>query len=306
MNQDHLSAAEVTMFREDTLSSRSLEIGRHLLSYKECRAKLPAVTPQEFRNCFLDPDTVRPYESEDERRFFDIPILSIARVSAFAGFTVLLVAAIYFVAVSRFNTLETTVAKNREYTARDVLNPVVETTAPATAPPIEKEQLPTKSVIRSDNDSDRRRSSKKNDKRTIIGVAAREPKVRNVETRGNENPCSDGATINVESKSDGNAVFLKWNVVTGAQSYAVYISDLEEKLIDRFETDNQTSYTSKANFERSILYKWRLIITLKSGETVVGDSQKLLIDEMKGNKNSQRSSRTHTRSEMNIRCSEKN
>lgn len=56
MNQDHLSAAEVAMFREDTLSSRSLEIGRHLLTCKECRSKLPAVTSQEFRNCVLGRD----------------------------------------------------------------------------------------------------------------------------------------------------------------------------------------------------------------------------------------------------------
>ncbi|MEQ1604693.1 MAG: hypothetical protein ABL999_07470 [Pyrinomonadaceae bacterium] len=196
--------------------------------------------------------------------------------------------------------------KNEESAAGGELNPVVETTATAPTPLIEKEQLPIKSVIRPGIDSDRRRSSRKNDERTIVGVAARKPKVRNAETRGNENPCSGGATINVESKSDEKGVFLKWNAVKGAQSYAVYISDLEEKLVDRFETDKGTSYTSRANFERSIVYKWRLIITLKSGETVVGDSQKLLLDEPKWNKNSQRSTRTHTRSEMNIRCSEKN
>jgi hypothetical protein len=196
--------------------------------------------------------------------------------------------------------------KNEEYAAGGELNPGVETTATAPTPLIEKEQLPIKSVIRPGIDSDRRRSSRKNDERTIVGVAAREPKVRNAETRGNENPCSGGATINVESRSDGKGVFLKWNAVKGAQSYAVYISDLEEKLVDRFETDNGTSYTSRAIFERSVVYKWRLIIILKSGETVVGDSQKLLLDELKLNKNSQRSSRTHTRSEMNIRCSEKN
>ncbi len=306
MNQDHLSSAEVAVFRENSFSSRSLEIGRHLLVCKECRAKLPSVTPQEFRNCLLDADFEQPYGSEPKRLFFDFPIVSFTRAAAFAGLAVVLVAGIYFVGVYRSSTLETTVAKNEEYAPGGELNSVVETTAISPTPLIEKEQLPIKSVIRPDNDSDRRRSFKKNDQRTIIGVAAREPKVRNAETRGNENPCSDGATINVESKSDGNAVFLKWNAVKGAQSYAVYISDLEEKLVDQFETDNGTSYTSRANFERSVVYKWRLIITLKSGKTVVGDSQKLLLNEPKWNKNSQRSSRTHTRSEMNIRCSEKN
>lgn len=306
MNQDHLSAAEVAIFREDSFSSRSIEIGRHLLTCRECRAKLPAVTPQEFRECVLGADGSRLDESEQEHRFFVFPILSFARVTAFAGFAILLVAGIYFVGTDRFGSFETSVVKNEEYAAAGERSPVVETTATAPTLLTEKEQLPIKRVIGPGIDSDRRRSSRKNDERTIVGVAAREPKVRNAETRGNEEPCSAGATINVESKSDGNGVFLKWNAVKGAQSYAVYISDLEERLVDRFETRNGTSYTSRANFERSIVYKWRLIITLKSGETVVGDSQKLLLDELKLNKNSQRSSRTHTRSEMNIRCSEKN
>ncbi len=306
MSQGHLSAAEVAIYREDSFSSRSIEIGRHLLACKECRAKLPSVTPQEFRDCVLGADIPRLDESEQEYRFLNLPVLSFARVAAFAGFAILLAAGIFFVGTDRFGSFESSVVKNEEYAAGGELNPGVETTATAPTPLIEKEQLPIKSVIRPGIDSDRRRSSRKNDERTIVGVAAREPKVRNAETRGNENPCSGGATINVESRSDGKGVFLKWNAVKGAQSYAVYISDLEEKLVDRFETDNGTSYTSRAIFERSVVYKWRLIIILKSGETVVGDSQKLLLDELKLNKNSQRSSRTHTRSEMNIRCSEKN
>ncbi len=223
--------------------------------------------------------------------------MSFARVTAFAGFAILLLAGIYFVGVQKFTTSNTVAAVTNE------LNPVPDVANQTTH---EKEQLPIKSVDVANRDSRPKPPLTKNDQRKGAGVPANGPKLQNAETRGSENPCSGGATINVESKSDGKGVFLKWNVVKGAQSYAVYISDLEEKLIDRFETDNETSYTSKANFERSILYKWRLIITLKSGETVVGDSQKLLLDELKLNKNSQRSSRTHTRSEMNIRCSEKN
>ena len=275
MNQDHLSSAEVAVFHEDSFSSRSLEIGRHLLVCKECRAKLPAVAPQEFRNCLLDAKVVQPFGSEPKRRFFDFPILSFTRAAAFAGFVVLLVAGIYFVGVYRSSTLETTVAKNEEYAAGGGLNPVVETTATAPTPLIEKEQLPTKSVIRPDNDFDRRRSSKKSDQRPIIGVAAREPKVQNAETRGNENPCSGGATINLESNSDGKEVFLKWNAVKGAQSYAIYISDLDENLIDQFESKSQTNYRSNLRFEPSKSYRWKLIIMMKNGKKIVGPPQVL-------------------------------
>ena len=275
MNQDHLSAAEVAVFREDSFSSRSLEIGRHLLVCKECRAKLPSVTPQEFRNCLLAADVEQPYGSEPKRRFFNFPLLSFTRAAAFAGFAVLLVAGIYFVGVYRFSTFETTVAKSENVTGRDGLNPVVETTATTPTPLIENEQLPIKSVSRPDNDADRRRSSKKNDQRNIIGVAVREPKVRNVETRGNENPCSGGATINLESNSDGKEVFLKWNAVKGAQSYAIYISDLDENLIDHFESKSQTNYRSNLRFEPSKSYRWKLIILMKNGKKIVGPPQVL-------------------------------
>ncbi|MBK9171382.1 MAG: hypothetical protein IPM28_00010 [Chloracidobacterium sp.] len=112
MNQDHLSAAEVAMFREDSFSSRSIEIGRHLLACKECRAKLPSVTPQEFRDCVLGADGSRLDESEHKSRFFNLPVLSVARVTAFAGFAILLLAGIYFVGVQQFGT-SNTVAKAR-------------------------------------------------------------------------------------------------------------------------------------------------------------------------------------------------
>ena len=75
MNQDHLSAAEVAMFREESFSSRSIEIGRHLLACKECRAKLPSVTPQDFRDCVLGADRARLDESDYKYRFLDFPIL---------------------------------------------------------------------------------------------------------------------------------------------------------------------------------------------------------------------------------------
>ncbi len=301
MSQDHLSAAEVAIFREDSFSSRSIEIGRHLLACKECRAKLPSVTPQEFRDCVLGADVVQPYGSERKRRFFDFKILSFARAAAFAGLAVVLVAGIYFVGVYRSSTLETTVAKNENFAGRDGLNPVVETTATTPTPLIENEQLPIKSVSRPDNDADRKRPSKKNDQRNIIGVAVREPKVRNVETRGNENPCSGGATINLESNSDGKEVFLKWNAVKGAQSYAIYISDLDENLIDHFESKSQTNYRSHLRFEPSKSYRWKLIIMMKNGKKIVGPPQ--VLNSAKNSDGSLKSGETDIkRGSFELRC----
>lgn len=275
MNQNHISAAEVSTFREDTLSSRSLEIGRHLLACKECRAKLPSVTPQAFRNCVLDADTVQLAEAESRHRFFDFihfPILSFARATAFAGFAILLAAGIYFVGVHRFNTSETTIAQTGDNAAATGLIPVMETSV--TAPTLlEEEHLPIKGVARPDKDSDLKRSSTKNGQREVLGVAAREPKVQNAETRGSENPCSGGATINVESNSDGKEVLLKWNAVKGAESYDIYISDLNENLIDHFESKSQTNYRSNVRLDPAKSYRWKLIITLKNGNKIVGPPQ---------------------------------
>ena len=84
-------------------------------------------------------------------------------------------------------------------------------------------------------------------------------------------------TINLESNSDGKEVFLKWNAVKGAQSYAVYISDLDENLIDQFESKSQTNYRSNLRFEPSKSYRWKLIIMMKNGKKIVGPPQVLTL-----------------------------
>ncbi|MGB7200667.1 MAG: hypothetical protein WBD16_00200 [Pyrinomonadaceae bacterium] len=273
MYQDHLSAAEVAMFREDSFSSRSIEIGRHLLACKECRAKLPSVTPQEFRNCVLGTEPLQNDQSEPKYLFFDVPILSFARAAAFAGFAILLIAGIYFVGVQRINTSETTVAKNENNAAGSELNPVPDTVTNPTNN--EKERSPIKSADVPNKDPEPKPSSTKAVRRKVLGVTAREPKVQNAETRGSENPCSGGATINVESNSDGKEVFLKWNAVKGAVSYDIYISDLDENLVDHFESRSETHYRSNVKLEPAKSYRWKLIITLKNGNKIVGPPQVL-------------------------------
>lgn len=272
MNQDHLSAAEVAMFREDSFSSRSIEIGRHLLACKECRAKLPSVTPQEFRDCVLGADGARLDESEYKYRFLDFPILSFARVTTFAGFAILLLAGIYFVGVQKFST-SNTVAKSENNAGTNELNPVPNTVANQTTH--EKEQLPIKSVDVPNRDSRPKPPLPKSDQRKMKGLAASQPTVQNAETRGSENPCSGGATINLESKSDGKEVFLKWNSVKGVETYDVYISDLDEDLVDHFESKSQTFYRSTVKFDPAKSYRWKLIITLKNGNKIVGPPQAL-------------------------------
>lgn len=301
MNQDHLSAAEVAMFREESFSSRSIEIGRHLMACKACRAKLPSVTPQEFRDCVLAADVPGLDKSDHNHRFFDFPMLSFARATAFAGLAILLIAGIYFVGIQRFNTSETTVAKNENNAAGSELNPVPDTVTNPTND--EKERLPVKTADVPNNDPGKKPSSTRAARRKVLGVAARERKVQNAETRGSENPCSGGATINLESNSDGKEVFLKWNAVKGAVSYDIYISDLDENLIDHFESKSQTEYRTIVQFDPDKAYQWKLIITLLNGKRIVGPSQVLKsVTDTEEPLNSKKAGRQ--RGTITIRCSE--
>ena len=198
--------------------------------------------------------------------------MSFARVTAFAGFAILLLAGIYFFGVQKFST-SNTVAKSEKNAVTNELNPVPYTVANQTTH--EKEQLPIKSVDVPNGDSRPKPPLSKTDQRKVAGVTASGPKFQNAETRGSENPCSGGATISLESKSDGKEVFLKWNSVKGAESYDIYISDLDENMIDHFESKSQTYYRSAVRLDPAKSYRWKLIMTLEVGRKCIGTPEML-------------------------------
>jgi hypothetical protein len=273
MSQNHLSTSEVAMFRAN--SSRSIEIGRHLLICKECRAKLPAGSPEEFLNCVFE-DTLQ-FESQCRRSVFAFPsfsTFSIARAAAFAGLAVVLIVGLYLVAGDRLAPSgTTTVARGDQSDVSINVDPV---------PPQRAETLPSPvdypPALR-DPDSRSGSANSKNHVRSGQGRTRRAlspaPTFRNAETRGNGNPCSNRTTVHLESVSDGQEVVLKWNAVKGAASYDVYIADLDENLIDHFESKSRTSYRSSVILEPTRTYRWKLIITLLNGNRIVGPPQVL-------------------------------
>ncbi len=261
------------MFREDSFSSRSIEIGRHLLACKECRAKLPSVKSQEFRDCVLGADGSRLNESENRSRFFNFPGLSFARVAAFTGFAILLLAGIYSFGVQQSITSVPTVARIENDRATSGLNAASNNVAEQATH--EKEQVPVKSVDGRNKDLRQKPSSTRPEQRKALRGNTSENWIQNAETRGSENPCSGGTTINLESKSDGKEVFLKWNSVKGVETYDVYISDLDENLVEHFESKSQTFYRSMVKLDPSKSYRWKLIVTLKNGNKIVGPPQAL-------------------------------
>lgn len=278
MSHNHLSAAEVAMFREESLSSRSIEIGRHLLTCKECRTKLPSVTTQEFRNCIIDPEVANDGNVKFKSRLFPIdrlPRLSVARATVFAGLTILLLAGLYLVRVqSGWMNSEPMVAKND--TASVQLETVPPESRSITDPPsVEPLQPISNGSEKKDEYSERRQATKRISPSPVRKPVAKAPAIRTAETRGDENPCYGGATLSLESNTNGKEIFLKWNPVKGATSYDIYISDLDENLIDHFESDSQTQYRSTVELEQQKTYRWKLIITLRDGTKIVGPPQTL-------------------------------
>lgn len=300
MNQDHLSAAEVAMFRADSFSSRSIEIGRHLLACKECRAKLPSVTPQEFRDCVLGADIPRLDESEQEYRFLNLPVLSYARVGAIAGFAVLLLAGIYFVSVQGLNSSGDIVVRSNEPPIETVFEVKPEGSVAGTSSG-ERDHAATRSTIQTDLST--RPSNKKVSQVTTRKVATKVPEVRNSETRGNL-PCGGQRSVGLEARLTETGLLLRWNKVRGTVKLSVYLSDLDEKLIDHFETVDRTSHLVSAKLENETVYSLRLIVTLESGERIVSESQNFKVGDLTNNAKSIGAVSVQKKTAATVRCVE--
>ena len=266
------------MFREGSLSSRSIEIGRHLLICKECRAKLPSVTTQEFRNCVLDSEVVINGKVKLTSKLFPnvrLPRLSVARAAVFAGFAALLITGLYMARLrSGLMESEPIIAKNE--TTAVQLESVPPESRSVIEPPSASSQHPiSDEPEKKDGYSERRRATKRISPSPGRKPVSKAPAIQTAETRGDENPCSGRATVTLESNTDGKEILLKWNPVKGAASYDIYISDLDENLIDHFESDSQTQYRSTVELEPETTYRWKLIITLRNGNKIVGPPQTL-------------------------------
>lgn len=300
MNQDHLSAAEVAVFREDSFSSRSLEIGRHLLICKECRTKLPSVTPQEFRKCLLAADVEQPYGSEPKRRFFAFPILSFTRAAVYAGFAVLLLAGIYFVGVQGLNSSGDIVVRSNEPPIETVFEVKPEGSVAGTRS-VERDQAATKPTIQTEVTTTT--SKLKTSQVTTRKVAIKVPEVRNSETRG-KLPCGGQRSVGLEARLTETGLLLRWNKVRGTVKLNVYLSDLDEKLIDHFETVDETSHVVSAKLDSETVYSLRLIVTLESGEKIVSESQNFRVGDLPNKAKSNGAVSVQRKTAATVRCVE--
>lgn len=270
MNNSHISASEISVYKTDTTTFRSIEIGRHLLICKECRAKLPSVSPNEFRACLASSDDLY-LVSDDAHKpaFLSCPkFTTLSRVVSFATLAIVLVGGIYFARLNRTTEYTRSIAKNE--TAPGASNTESEFPNPPKADP-NRSTIITPANNTNERDIPKRVVTGSVPKRQ--GNSERQAALRTTETRGNENPCSSGAVLNLESGASSNEIFLKWDAVKSADSYEVFISDLDENLVDHFQSKTQNFYRKTIAFDPDKTYRWKLIITLKNGGRIVGPAQ---------------------------------
>lgn len=288
------------MFRGDNFSSRSIEIGRHLLACKECRAKLPSVTPQKFRDCVLGADIPRLDESEQEYRFLNLPVLSFARVGAFAGFAVLLLAGIYFVGVHGLNSSRDIVVRSNEPPIETVFEVKPEGSVVGTASG-ERDHAATRPTIQTDVTTPP--SNLKTRQVTTRKVVTKAPEIRNSEARG-KLPCGGQRFVGLEARLSETGLLLRWDKVHGTVKLNVYLSDLDEKLIDHFETVDRTSHLVSAKLDNETVYRLRLIVTLESGEKIVSESQNFRVGDLANNAKSNGAVSVQRKTAATVRCVE--
>ena len=83
--------------------------------------------------------------------------------------------------------------------------------------------------------------------------------------------------IDFEARKTEDGLRLTWGKVPNAVSYSVYLSDLDERLIDQFETADKTTYLVTIPLDTETVYRWKLIATVKNGERIVSESQNFRI-----------------------------
>lgn len=299
MNNNHISASEIALYRTDSTTFRSIEIGRHLLVCEECRAKLPSVSPKEFRACLSNSDHDLQLVSNEANKpaFLSFPTFkTFSRVVSFSALAIVLLGGIYFARLNRTTEDTSSIAKNE--IAPGASNTESEFPNPPKADPNRS------TIITPANNTNERDISKRVIAGTVpkrSGNSERQAASRTAETRGTENPCSSGAVLNLESGASANEIFLKWDAVKSVDSYEVFISDLDENLLDHFQSKTQNFYQKTMTLDESKTYRWKLIITLKNGSRIVGPAQDLKVSSNEGQTRPGGNSRKE-RASFEVRC----
>ena len=295
-SEKHLHLSDILAFRERHLSATDHTAAtRHLLLCPECRSRLPLPTADELWRAVMGDD-------EETHKTTGIVSAWISAKDYFAGtifgqfanrnvvFPGLLLFAIFgyslFLMVpggsSENEDLVATVGNagsnsdihstNSDGPFSHPANTGVSTSSSDSRSASSQTQDRThKKTVRAGNEQTSQRTHSRNPARTAS--------LRQAETRGNV-PCAGQRSISLGAKHTDAGLLLTWEKVRGAVTYNVYLSDLDERLIDHFETAGGTSHLVTAALDSETVYRLRLIANLENGERVVSESQNLKISDL--------------------------
>lgn len=323
---EHLQLSSVVAFHEGLLSQPAYdETARHLLQCRDCRSLLPLPTPEEVWNCVL-------VEREDDSNAESFNLLthkglfSQLRSFCLSGFVTptgqsAIFASVLFLVLSGFmllllfnrpssteNNLVAVASNGPEIP--DIENPAGIAWADSDRRPHgETGSLPDDpkrgDLSHISKTSDGMRSPRKWNRKTVPRTSSDNKGIaQRAETRGSGSPCGGRESIGLETRRAENSIRLSWEKVDGAVSYVVFVSDLDEKLIDQFETSDQTAYTVATVLERDVIYRWKLIVTLKNGERIVGEAQNFRVNNAGAPESRLEISPVRKRATVGIRCVE--
>lgn len=317
----HLEISEIMAFRNDSLSDSDRHAAaRHLIRCGECRNHLPPPSPEQFWKCLFGNDdltTETESSSSDLNEFFFSRMpwnISAVRQAVFAS--ILFVALAGLLALMLFGRLSSDnnkmVAGIPETGNAEVL---VSSSAPSTDERRSEqvtnngETEPAKypvQVSRSEGERSRmtQASRKENQSGTDTRFKNERTRSERMETRGSIAPCGGQSFVGLDTRTFGSGVRLSWDKVAGAVSYRIYISDLDERLIDQFETTSDTSYTVADIFDSELVYRWTLIATLKNGEMISGTSKNFRVPDLSTGEIRQERPSKSRKAAASVRCVE--
>ncbi|MGH9947586.1 MAG: hypothetical protein ACRD6X_10320 [Pyrinomonadaceae bacterium] len=314
---EHLHTSEIIAFRKGMLTQPDKDdAARHLLLCGDCRDLLPEPNPNEFWAClFLERPQPPPVLKESwftKGLFSGRGNWAVARSRVMAGMLFLAVGGL---SLALFNRL----LPARGDVAAGIPKPADSTRQPSQIGTVDgndstesntnQNQLSTNSSIMNGSMRDTppsggvllaRKDSTTMDRRPPGGTL----KLRRTETRGSERPCLENEVIGLEFKAVGPGVRLSWSKVARASLYSVYISDLDERLVDQFETTDKTSYVVARPLSPDTIYKWKLIVTLTDGTRIVGASQNFTTKDASENTIHENKGINKQKTAAKVRCGE--
>lgn len=281
--EEHLKISDITAFREGLLSqTEHTKAARHLVRCGDCRNLLPLPTKEEFLKALFG-DHSKEIKSSTRalvKGFMARPILSLPAIrnAVFASLLLLVLGFSFLMWIQPGSSVD----ENLVAVAIDSSEP--DDLHNATTPrPMPKDSVtpdgPTADSRSTGPDRDADRTPVLLPGRKGVGNKGgrRPPKKQSsqrAEIRGSNFPCGGTTLVDLEIRKAGDGLQLTWNKVPNAVSYAIYLSDLDERLVDQHETADETSYLVSVPLDSETIYRWKLIATLKNGERIVSESQK--------------------------------